>query len=128
MRNYWLLSILLMKPGEKKGQAFSKFLMVHPPEKWGYGTYWIINRYLTCKSHVIFEARINGLSDLAQEAKLDNLRNIILGCRAFEERMLKHRKFDKEGRSVFGATDRVRILGDRLDETYGPFSSIKLAQ
>lgn len=110
-----------MKEGAKKDEAFLKFLNDHPTNSWGAKAYDMLDRHLTCKSPLIFQARIDELVYLLQEARLDGLSDIIDGCRRFEKQRLERRKFDTIGRSLFGPTDRIRILGDKLEEIYRRF-------
>lgn len=120
MMAYRLWNILLMKPGEKKDEALHTFMKIHPPRVWGVRIYRIINRYLSCKSTVLFEGKVDELARTLEVVKLDDLNNIIRGCKAFEHKMMRFRK-SHNGNFVFGETDRIRILCDKLEEIYGGF-------
>jgi hypothetical protein len=127
LRAYQLWSILLMPPGEKKEEAFKDLLMTHPTKNWGKMSYGVIDRHLKCKSPFVFQKRVDELRDLIEVASLGNLGEVLRGCRRYEAQMMRHRKFDSKGRSAFGPTDRIRIMGDKLQESYDRFNPRQLA-
>lgn len=124
---YKLWNILHMRPGQERNDALLAFTKEHPVEFWRGNMYNILNKHLTCKKTEVFEKRIDRLSDLfQQDLKLSDIRELIQGCREFEKKMNKHRKPNEEGSFIFGTTDRIRILGDKLEEIYLQFRPLPL--
>lgn len=125
MRAYQLWSILNMDLGKKRDNALERLIKVHPPEKWGMKSFCVLNKYLTCKRETFFTHKLERVVTLLSDLKLNDVHNIIKGCRSFEKKMLKHRRFNDEGNAVFGPVDRIRIFGDRLEEVCGEFRPIQ---
>ncbi len=116
-----------MKQGDNKEEAFKQLLLDHPAKLWSGRMYNIIDRYLTCKSIFTFDCRVNELRDLVEVTSLNNLGEILQGCRRHETHMIRFRKHDKEGRVLFGTTNRMQIMGDKLQESYDRHNFTELA-